>query len=90
MIIVNNEAEFEAALDYYKPIFMSETKLKNQIESATFMPLGYHAPLRKETDTDKASRDRENMAQFMSFKKQFFMDCKKSGLSISTEVSSAC
>ena len=48
--IVNKWAEFEAAVDYHKPdtIFMSETKLNNQIASAEFIPPGYHAPLRED------------------------------------------
>ena len=48
--IVNKKAEFETAVNYYKPdaIFMSETKFSQDIASAEFMPTGYHAPLRKD------------------------------------------
>ena len=45
--IVNKRAEFEAAVDA-DAIFMSETKLNNQIANAECIPPGYNAPLRKD------------------------------------------
>ena len=56
--VVNKQAEFEAAVDHHKPdaIFMSETKLNDQIARAEFMPPGYHAPLRKDRNRHGGGR----------------------------------
>ena len=55
--IVYKKAEFETAVNYYKPdvIFVTETRLSQDIASTEFMPTGYHAQLRKDGNSHGGS-----------------------------------